>query len=324
MKNNGCCNELLHFLLSDVKYILPHANTEKVRALITKTFADKGISILEEGDISGAVIDEKKYIDQHYYAIASKATILKAETLNVPADKFKDTFGEEWATVCSEKRVFNALDIKAKFGWDAAKLDEEWNKTTDKSDPKTRIKFGGGFYCGQIVVEDVKYYTFNCFFMTMRGKFTDPASSIHYYVVEFDSATLPWADFRGKVLGPTDPAAAPADSLRGLVMSGWKDLGLASEPNTSDNAVHASASPFEGLAERINWLADKFSVESDAYAKVLTAEGISADTIKAWSVDPQVVLVKGEEKKGSLFDQVEDLDAAACTAKLKALSEAQP
>ena len=33
------------------------------------------------------VIDEKKLIDQHYYAIASKATILKPEQLNVPADK---------------------------------------------------------------------------------------------------------------------------------------------------------------------------------------------------------------------------------------------
>jgi hypothetical protein len=34
-------------------------------------------------------IDEGKLIDQHYYAIASKATILKPEQLNVPADKFK-------------------------------------------------------------------------------------------------------------------------------------------------------------------------------------------------------------------------------------------
>lgn len=42
------------------------------------------------------VIDKKKLIDQHYYAIASKATILKPAQLNVPADKFKDKFGEDW------------------------------------------------------------------------------------------------------------------------------------------------------------------------------------------------------------------------------------
>ena len=28
--------------------------------------------------------------------------------------------------------------------------------------------------------------TFNAFFMTMRGKFTTPGTSIHYYVVQFD------------------------------------------------------------------------------------------------------------------------------------------
>ena len=97
---------------------------------------------------------------------------------------------------------------------------------------------------------------------------------------------------------------------------------LKAAPNTGDNAVHASASPFEGLAERTNWLKDKFTVDSDDFAKQLTAKGISAETITAWSVDPQVVLKKGEDKKGSLFDQVEDMDSAACIAKLVELNEA--
>ena len=36
---------------------------------------------------------------------------------------------------------------------------------------------------------------------------------------------MSWADFRGKLLGPTDPAAAPAGSLREQVYSKWEDLG---------------------------------------------------------------------------------------------------
>ena len=39
----------------------------------------------------------------------------------------------------------------------------------------------------------------------MRGKFTQPGESIHYFVVSVPPS-LPWADFRAKVLGPTDPA----------------------------------------------------------------------------------------------------------------------
>ena len=46
---------------------------------------------------------------------------------------------------------------------------------------------------------------------------------------------MSWADFRGKLLGPTDPAAAPAGSLREQIYSKWEDLGrLASQHSTLD------------------------------------------------------------------------------------------
>jgi hypothetical protein len=99
----------------------------------------------------------RRLIDQHYYAIASKATILTPDKLNVPADKFKDTFGEEWEAVKSEGRVFNALDIQKKLGWSQDELDGYWNKTN--ADDKTRVKFGGGFYCGKMPVDGVNYYS---------------------------------------------------------------------------------------------------------------------------------------------------------------------
>merc|ERR1719201_3123404 len=103
------------------------------------------------------------------------------------------------------------------------------------------IKFGGGFYCGLIELEGKEpLYIFNGFFMAMRSKFTAPGLSIYYYVVEWTENSLPWSDFRAKVLGPTDPAEAPEDSLRGVVYKKWKALGLSAEPDVGDNAVHAS------------------------------------------------------------------------------------
>merc|ERR1712203_278336 len=50
-----------------------------------------------------------------------------------------------------------------------------------------------------------------------------PGTEIYYYVVEWDAKSLPWSDFRGKVLGPTDPAEAPADSLRGQILAKWQE-----------------------------------------------------------------------------------------------------
>lgn len=54
----------------------------------------------------------------------------------------------------------------------------------------------------------------------------------------------------------------------------------------SDNGVHASASPFEGLAERMNWL--QVAPENDPFGRKLIEAGVSVETIKQWSVDPQV------------------------------------
>jgi hypothetical protein len=152
----------------------------------------------------------------------------------------------------------------------------------------------------------------------MRGKFTDPEGSIHYFAVKFAPSALAWADFRGKVLGPTDPAKAPPESLRGTLFSGWEGLGLASAPNTGDNGVHASASPFEGLGERKNWL--KTALSDDTFGKALLAAGVSTEFITAGTVDPQVVLPGDDGKKGSLFDQLEDLDFDECLAKVKAIA----
>lgn len=255
-------------------------------------------------------------IDQHYYAIASKATILKPSELNIPADKFKAQFGEEWSTVLKRAKggvrcVMNAADCCEHFKLSADQLNAKWAKC--KKDGKM-VKFGGGFYCG--FIDDLNCYTFNGFFMTMRSNFTAPGRSIYYYAVEWDASKLKWEDFRGKVLGPTDPAEAPKDSLRGKIYADWKNLGLKAEPNVGDNGVHASASPFEALAELNNWCG--MALKDVGFGRDMVAAGISEATIKDWSVDPQVK-IEGD-KKGSLFDAVEDMDSAECLAKLKQLN----
>ena len=252
------------------------------------------------------------------WQIASKATILQPSELNVPKPKFLETFSEEWDTVLAEGRVLNALDACAKLEVDADTIDTAWGEAKKA---KRIVKFGGGFYCARVEIEGKDpLYTLNAFFMSMRSKFTQPEGKIHYFEVQFDASQLAWADFRGKVLGPTDPAAAPADSLRGQINSDWEKLGLTSAPNVGDNGVHASASPFEGLAEKMNWL--QLDPTTDTFAKALMDGGVTLEMIKDWSVDPQVVLPDGGGKKGSLFDQLEDMDFPDAVEKLKAIAVA--
>jgi hypothetical protein len=287
-------------------FIKPAANNAAVQKVVAEVFAAKGITIVKEGEYTGTEIDEGMLIDQHYYAIASKATLLKPKDIPVPPAKFEAAFGITWEKVLEEGNVYNALDAAKFLEVDADGLDAVWSKCE-------KVKLGGGFYCGKIETEGKgAIYTFNAFFMTMRSKFVAPEGSIHYYVVTFSPETLSWSDFRGKVLGPTSPHDAPADSLRGSILAAWEALGLAFEPTVGENCVHASASPFEGLAERMNWL--KADVETDSFGAALIAAGVSVATIKEWSVDPQV---KGK----SIFDQLEDMDVADCKAKIVELAE---
>merc|ERR1719359_1997885 len=116
------------------------------------------------------------------------------------------------------------------------------------------VSFGGGLSCGLLTVGEKSCYVINPHYMISRAKFTQPKAVLHYYLVEWDPSALSWKDFRGKVVGSADPSSAPVDSLRRKIYDNWKDLGLTSKPSKVDNSIHASASPFEALVERCNWL----------------------------------------------------------------------
>lgn len=294
-------------------FVKPHANTAEAQKVVKSTLESKKLTVLKEGLITGKEIDEKQLIDNHYYAIASKATILKPSELNVPKKMFTDKFGGDWDAELAAGKIFNARDACTHFGIDSDELNKHWAMAKKAGQ---LVKFGGGFYCGKIETVEGKdpVYVMNGFFMSMRQNFVDEKASIYYFVVEWDSKDLSWEDFRGAVLGPTDPTTAPTDSLRGMFLENWKAYGLSSIPNVGDNAVHASASPFEALSERMNWLGE--AADSEAFGqKVL--EFMDKKTLDVWAKDPQVVYgVPGATMKKSVFDSLEDTDADYCLALL--------
>eukprot|EP00933_Yihiella_yeosuensis_P002528 TRINITY_DN1042_c0_g2_i1.p1 TRINITY_DN1042_c0_g2~~TRINITY_DN1042_c0_g2_i1.p1 ORF type:complete len:379 (-),score=112.69 TRINITY_DN1042_c0_g2_i1:135-1271(-) len=293
-------------LSSAFVFIKPHAVTDEVKKLVTARFAAEGIGVVSEGAISAETIDKEQLIDTHYGAIASRAMKQKPSELAVSKkaqDEFQKAFGLSWDDALSQGKVYNLVDGAAAIGI-------SMNDVGDKIDQLKKgvdlLKFGGGFYCGK--VGDI--FIINGFYARMRAQFTVPGESIYYYEVQWDPNRLAWADFRGKVLGGTDPKTADAGSLRNDIFKGWKDLKLASEPNTGNNGVHASASPFEALAERANWLG--VPMEKDYFGKAMIALGIPLSVIQSWSEDPAVMF---QGKKQSLFDLLEDLDGRNCLKK---------
>ena len=295
-------------------FVKPHAckgTPGKVESLVEDSFRSHGIRITGKGEMTAEVIDKNMHIDTHYGAIASKAVKLQPKDLNVP-DKgkaaFKELFGETWDDAIKAGKVYNAKDAATKLKTDAAGMNDLWSKLDKKKD---MIKFGGGFYCGK--VGDI--YVMNGFYMEMRAAYTNPGEKIQWYTVSWPADALSWADFRGRVLGATDPSVAPKTSIRREILDRYKELGLSTKPNTGDNGVHASASPFEALAERMNWL--NVPLEQDPFGKALLAK-VPKETIAKWAEDAQVQ-VQDETAPGktmSVFDTLEDLDADTILAKV--------
>lgn len=285
-------------------FIKPHAVTDATINLVREHFISKGFTVNSEGQIDAKEIEARKLVDQHYYAIASKATLLKPDQLNVPADKFEKQFGLSWKDALAQGKCYNAIDAAEKLGLNSTELESLWRETKKA---KKMVKFGGGFYCGEI---KPGMYAFNGFFMSMREKYVKEGASIYYFTVTWPEEKYSWAAFRNEILGATDPNAAPAGAVRNIILKKWKELGLPGEPNVGDNGVHASASPLEAFCERRNWLATK--TQDDAFGRQLAACGINEETMDNWGIDPQVACLRCDDGKSSLWDSLEDKDTSVC------------
>lgn len=291
---------------SAVLFIKPHAVTQAVQDLVKARLTSASIKVVKSGCIYADTIDKQGLIDNHYGAIASRALKESPKDLLVSESArqdFEALFGLSWGDALSQGLVFNAAEACDKLGIDPLALGELSGKTKRG---ESQVKFGGGFYVSKIL--DV--YVVNGFYAELRSRFTRPASCIVYYEVQWDPAALSWANFRGNVVGATNPNDAAAGSIRNLVLTQWQSLGLGWQPNTGENGIHASASPFEGLVEKANWLGAKAT--EDSLGQALIAKGVKQDLLLEWMAGADVMY---EGKKTPLFDVLEDLDFTPCVER---------
>ena len=97
-------------------------------------------------------------------------------------------------------------------------------------------------------------YVVNAFTGTMRNSYHAKKAVVNYMILEWDSSALTWADFRGEVVGDSDPAKALPGSIRHSIFMDWGEVRLAWEAYPLYNCVWASSSAFEALRARLIWM----------------------------------------------------------------------
>jgi len=279
-------------------FVKPHANFEKGRKCTKELLERSGVRVVAEGELKALEMSRDRVIDKHYRSIAAKAMDLCPKDLVVQPEAtvaFEAAFGRSWAEALASGCVCNAREAMRRLGLDEEQLSIKWAPLKLN---EGKVKFGGGFYCGKID----SLFVVNGFYMAMRDAYTRPGKSVHWYVVEWKAADTSWGEFRQNVLGATHPEDAVPGSLRGYFRDHWKTLGLNGPLHVGENAVHASASAFEAMVERINWLGISF--EDDPLGRELIRSHVPVATLKSWSSDP---VVSYDGREASLFDLFENL-----------------
>ena len=135
--------------------------------------------------------------------------------------------------------------------------------------------------------EPIKVYLINGFYGSMRDIYFSLEMSIPYLCVEWDSDEMSYEYFMAEVIGNKDPEAAKKTSIRGAAYASCFKLGFRETlvPSARDNVIHASASSFEAMVERLLW-AKGSMLFTDLYGQKLLAQRFQSSEIKHWISNP--------------------------------------
>lgn len=283
-------------------FIKPHASKssatwEWVRAALER----QGVRVYAETAVSAETIREKGLIDRHYAVIARIGGCSNPAALELDDQArlaFQTAFGVAWRDACEQACVFSGMEALRRLHVTAKQLMAAWAKTKAQ-------KVGPGFYAASI--DGV--FVLNGFYPSIREIYTEEGAGIRCFLMEFDGETLPWKVFRANVIGATDPIKAAAGSIRGELLRRQHEFGL--QLSSRDNVIHASASPFEALMERLIWLPG-FDPAVDPLVKAVAGAGVTVGMLSDLARRNPIIERGG--KAASAIDHLEDVDTPEAAA----------
>lgn len=292
-----------------ILFIKPHlSGNSDAQAYIRVQLADHGIVVLDERVISGQEIKGSGLIDRHYSVNARPAITAPAD-LSMPEEakqKFFDLFGVEWDEQLRLGKIISGCAALQKLNISPLDLNEAWVK-------QSHPKIDSGVYVSKFITNSGSFFVLNGFYPAIQEKFTTPDAHLICFRVDLNG--LDWEKFRA-LIGPTNPAEASLNTIRGGLYGKQKDFGI--HMDGQDNGLHGSASPLEALFEKSIWL--NFSFQQEELGNMLLRYGLTVRDIQQWQDNPEVVY-NGEKKK--VFDLVENKNLKETAEILEAIKVAE-
>mmetsp|Transcript_6424 Transcript_6424/g.7799 ORF Transcript_6424/g.7799 Transcript_6424/m.7799 type:complete len:269 (+) Transcript_6424:82-888(+) len=208
-----------------VVFLKPHVcSNEAAETLVKDHLSSHSIQILSRQVIPAEVIEQKGMIDKHYGTIAANAYEIKpAQLIPTLRDSIKENFSEKFGQSISEVEANGGLvnlgDYLANNEDEGVEsVFEQWQKNND-----TLFKLAPGTYCAKM---DNGMLVVNGFYGQLRQKYIAPGVELVVYKVQFDGEKVPWEEFRGSVIGATNPEKAVKGSLRQKFLESYEELGV--------------------------------------------------------------------------------------------------
>ena len=280
-------------------FIKPHAVRPQAVRFIEEFLVNKKITLMRNGELNSETIREKGIIDRHYFAIA-RAAVEQPPLESVCSDEakgaFSKAFGLSLERAAADGQVVNSAEAQQRLGGiSGSELNRLWVAGS-------QAKLGPGLYAGRLDGDGL--IVINGFYPAMKERFTAPGLTIRWYDASFDPDALSWADFRAQVIGATKPDQAVQGSLRRELLLRYREFGLDEAPGMTNNGVHASAGPIEGMREQMVWL--EVDPASSELGKALFESGLGRHEVDRL-LENGPASFRGKE--GPVFDITEDIDA---------------
>jgi hypothetical protein len=301
-------HQFLFFLKPEITADYAGVKVDKVIEVVTKALADAKIDVGAVRVVSGDYLDQHNLMVEHYGVISKISKEGVSAISDAAKAKLNEVFKDQLAAGAP---VLGGHQFLAQF--------KEFTPFSllVLNDNLGTTRLAGGTYALVAKVLGQPYIVLNPFHAYQLVPYTAKG---HALIVFEGLSKRSWADLRQKVAGATDPKAAEEGSIRKLLLTLQKELGLG-DVDKGTNGIHMSAGPLEGLVEVQRFFSDheaskKLTPAETAFGALLASKGLNDEKIAKLVSNPDF---EKDGKKVSAFDLTEEIDAAAAADNLASL-----